>query len=106
MPRAKGWTPVSLPPIALIMTGAQAWEKQVEDGTLRILRSKDDGMWHASISFRPDEDYDTRYPTWDEIKEMRYGFLPDKAQVVMALPPKDEFVNIHETTFHLWEIAQ
>ena len=25
--------------------------------------------------------------------------------MAMVLPPKEEYVNLHNTTFHLWEVA-
>jgi len=41
---------------------------------------------------------------WDEIVEARYRFIPDGVQVAMLLPPREQWVNVHETCFHLWEI--
>jgi hypothetical protein len=54
--------------------------------------------WHLSIS------HQTRYPTWQEIKEARYELIPEEATMAMLLPPKGEYVNLHENCFHLWEI--
>lgn len=54
--------------------------------------------WHLSIS------HPKRLPTYDEVKEARYKFLPDNAHMAMIFPPKSEFVNVCETCFHLWEI--
>jgi len=54
--------------------------------------------WHLSIA------HQTRYPTWDEIKEARYRLLPDNVTMAMLLPPKDQFVNLHSNCFHLYEI--
>jgi len=94
--------------LLLVIPDLQVWRKEVEDGTLTLLRSKEEG-WHLSISFKEKEQweggpmFERRYPTWDEITEARYGFLPDKVHMVMHLPPKEEYVNLHETTFHLWE---
>lgn len=63
-----------------------------------ILAASDDGFrWHLSIS-HPD-----RYPTWDQIKHARYALLEDVEYMVMILPPKSEYVNIHENCFHLNE---
>ncbi len=45
-----------------------------------------------------------RIPTWEEIKEARYRFVPDEANMVMMLPPKRLYINLHPTTMHLWEI--
>lgn len=65
-------------------------------GACRILVTTDepDG-WHLSISCP------TRYPTWDEIATARYALGPKDVDVVMHLPPEDEYVNVHEYCFHL-----
>jgi len=65
---------------------------------LRIIVSIDGGMWHLSVS------HSTRYPTWDEIKYIRYKYLPNEITVGLLFPPKEYYVNIHPNCFHLWEI--
>ena len=55
-------------------------------------------LWRMSIANR------YRYPTWEEIKNARYKFVPDEVTMAMLLPPKSEYVNIHENCFHLHEI--
>jgi hypothetical protein len=55
-------------------------------------------LWHLSIS-HPD-----RYPTWDEIADVRYELVPDAITMAMLLPPRGQYVNVHERTFHLWQI--
>ena len=64
---------------------------------LRVLISMDEGLWHLSIS------HPKRYPTWDEIYEARYRFIPEAVQMVMHLPPRQEYVNVHQNCFHLFE---
>lgn len=54
--------------------------------------------WHLSIS-RED-----RYPSWDEIAHARYALLPDSITFGMILPPRGEYVNAHDYTFHLHEL--
>jgi hypothetical protein len=58
---------------------------------------KDEG-WHLSIS------HPNRYPTWDEVAKARYELVPDEVHMVMHLPKMDEYVNIHESCFHLHEL--
>lgn len=60
--------------------------------------SKDGGKWHLSISHR------NRLPTYEELKEARYKYLPDVKYMAQIFPPKGEFVNVCETCLHLWEI--
>lgn len=55
-------------------------------------------LWHMSIA-HPD-----RYPTWDEIADVRYRLVPDDVTMAMLLPPTSQYVNAHEHCFHLWEI--
>lgn len=80
------------------------YQKDVEDGHLSVLVGPEPEGFHMSISHRKDDLTPGRYPTWDEIHEARYEFCPDKMFMVMFLPPKEEYVNVHETTFHLWEV--
>lgn len=54
--------------------------------------------WHLSASC-PD-----RYPTWDEIADARYQLIPNEVMMVMVLPPREDYVNVHQTTLHLHEI--
>ena len=54
--------------------------------------------WHISISTP------NRYPTWEEIKTALYDFIPDEVTMAMLLPPKDEYVNVHNNCFHLHQI--
>lgn len=45
----------------------------------------------------------SRYPGWEEIKDARYSLLPAGLNFAMMLPPLNEYVNIHQNCFHLWE---
>jgi hypothetical protein len=86
------------------------WQKDVGDGHLTVLvgaeLQSDGPRWHMSISHRTNEHPPKagRYPTWDEIKEARYRFMPGDIYVAQILPPEDEFINVMGTCFHLWEI--
>jgi hypothetical protein len=55
-------------------------------------------LWHLSIS------HPHRYPTWDEIADARYELVPDDVTMALLLPPPVEYVNEHDTCFHLWQI--
>lgn len=55
-------------------------------------------LWHVSIS------HEHRYPTWDEIADIRYELVPDDVTMAMLLPPSGEYVNLHDHCFHLWQI--
>ena len=45
-----------------------------------------------------------RLPTWEEIKDARYLFIPNEVTMALLLPPKEEYVNIHETTMQMYEV--
>ena len=53
--------------------------------------------WHLSISHR------RRFPSWAEVRDARYEFCPGNISMVMVFPPKEEYVNIHENCFHLYQ---
>jgi hypothetical protein len=56
--------------------------------------------WHLSIA------HPRRYPTWEEIKEARYRFVPDRVTMAMLLPPRREYINLHPNCFHLYELRE
>jgi hypothetical protein len=84
--------------------GLRNYEGRVADGQLRVLVGQEPfgkgGRmgWHLSIS------HTSRIPTWDEIREARYKLVPDQAHMAMILPPRAEYVNVHPTTMHLYEV--
>jgi hypothetical protein len=82
--------------------------RRVHDGELRAIRSQDGPaqLWHLSVShWRRSKirDRAKRYPSWDELADARYDLLPANIDVVMHLPPPEQFVSAEDTTFHLHE---
>ena len=69
------------------------YEKQIS-----IIITKDAGLWHLSLS------HPSRLPVWDEIKNIRYKYLPNELTFSILLPPKEEYVNLDPNCFHLWQI--
>lgn len=57
------------------------------------------GAWHLSVSSNHTLGY-------YELKDIRYRFMPNDMAVAQIFPPREEFVNIHENCFHLYEIAR
>lgn len=84
--------------------GTKVFQRDVPDGFLEAFISIDDGDFHLSICHKTMQNLPGRYPTWDEIVDARYLFCPTNKTMAMLLPPPDEYVNIHSTTFHLWEL--
>ena len=62
-----------------------------------ILINKEDGLWHLSVSANHTLGY-------YELKEIRYKFMPNDMQVAQIFPPREEFVNVHDNCFHLFQI--
>lgn len=89
------------------MPEAKSWRQFVRDagdGVLSVIVSQDPHerfvdcyQWHLSIA------HPSRYPTWDEIAQARYDLVPDDVTMVMLLPPRREYVNVHKNCFHLHE---
>jgi hypothetical protein len=78
-----------------------------EDGDASVLVSRhpsDDplprirGKWHLSIA------HPKRNPTWDDIVRVRYALVPDECWMAQILPPRKEYLNLHQHCFHLYEI--
>ena len=84
----------------------EVWQRDVKDGHLTVLVSQEPGIgWHLWISHRLNRNPPRpgRNPKWNEIKDARYRFTPPDVSMCMILPPPNEYVNVHETTFHLHE---
>lgn len=81
-----------------------AAHRRVGDGQLSVIVAVEPKIgWHLSISHRGHNDRPGRYPRWDEIVAARERFLPHHIGFVMHLPPLDQYVAVHDTTFHLHE---
>lgn len=88
---------------------ARLWEKLVEDGRLRVIRTiepnEDGSKWtkHVSVAHSGPDNKPGRYPTWDEQKEVCWTFAPG-VRMYSIMPAENEpYVNHHPTTFHWWE---
>jgi len=71
---------------------------------LGILKSIDNtpkwgDLLHISISHKH------RYPSWDEIVLLKNHFFGDM-DVMMILPKKEDYVNVHKNCFHLWQTPE
>ena len=78
---------------------------EFKEGTFRmgrcvIIISIDVGKWHLSISTRDAS------PSYKEIKEARYKYIPDDVIMAQLFPSKKDFVNLHPYCHHLWEIKK
>lgn len=92
--------------LAAALGDAKVFQRDVEDGYLEAFITIDNGLFHFSICHKTILNQPGRYPTWPEIYEARYLLCPKDKTMVMFLPPPDEYVNLHATTFHLWELRE
>jgi hypothetical protein len=91
--------------------GLRAYQKEVADGHLTVLVAQCADpefllpLWHLSISHRTNDHPPRpgRLPSWYEIKEARYRFVPGDVTMALLLPPLDDYVNVHSTTMQMWE---
>lgn len=80
------------------------FERRVTDGSLRCIRARELGALHLSISWVGNSERQAkRYPRWDEIADARDTLLPQDLEFHMVLPKAEEYVAVHDTTFHLHE---
>lgn len=112
-----GWIKVALPPVPMFADTSN-YQKHIPPGFLICMverRKEDDkalfpdGRWHLSISHNMAErtgpqNTPGRFPTWEEIKEARYKFVPDNVNMAIMFPPSELYYNRHETCLHLLEV--
>jgi hypothetical protein len=113
-----GWKNIPpSPPIRAMLPNAMVYQKEVDlegfhghgleptpKGRLQVIVGPEPIGFHLSISFTPLFGAKARYPSWEEIIEARWEFCPPAMTLAMLLPPKEQYVNLHDTTFHLWEV--
>lgn len=82
-------------------TGFKAYRS--DDGLAILLSNDNIPKWgrliHVSIS-RQD-----RFPSWEEILAVKEHFFGD-IDVMMVLPKKEDYVNVHKNCFHLWQTPE
>ena len=114
-----GWVEVSLPGHPMFKN-SKSYQKSVGPGFIICMverRTKDDdkevfpnGRYHMSISHNiptaafTGQNTPGRYPTWDEIREARYKFVPHDVNMAIMFPPPDVYYNRHTTCLHLVQI--
>lgn len=104
------WRQIPAPPT--LGPDIACFQKDVADGHLSAFVGIEGGAWHLSISHRSNLlganglHLPGRYPTWDEIREARYRYCPANITMAMLLPPEDQYVNVHSTTFHMWQVPK
>ena len=107
------WTRHALNIPELAAYDVKHYRLDVDDGYLEVLVGREpigkDGAleWHLSIAMKSKflvGNSGPRLPTWDELKDARYRFCPRTVTMAMILPPPSEYVNVHQTTFHLYEL--
>jgi hypothetical protein len=99
-------TAPDLPSIAWTDRGAhpllaycRVFQAQRDDGVLTAFAGREPIGWHVSVS------HPTRLPTWGEVLAAR-DLAPDETTMAMVMPPRSDYVNVHETCFHLYEIER
>jgi hypothetical protein len=98
------WTPDR--PLNIDGIEGKVFRRRVNDGLLTTIVSHEPHGWHMSISFVDHRGELSRYPRWDEIADARYKLLPEDITMAMLLPPPENYVAVHDTTFHLHELAE
>jgi len=73
-------------------------EKEYRYNNFKIIVQRNDGKYNLVIIGKKKD------PTYRQIKNIRYKFLPDNITMGMIFPPKKHFVNIHKRCFHLFEL--
>jgi hypothetical protein len=85
----------------------RAYRRNVHDGFLSALLTQEPHGQHLSVAHHNGaarKDRARRYPTWDELADARYRLCAPGVDMVMILPPLDDYVACHPTTFHLHQV--
>lgn len=114
-----GWIEVSLPPHPMF-AHTKNYQKDLGVGFIICMvehrKTSDDkavfpnGRFHMSISHNiptaaiTGQNTPGRYPTWDEIREARYKFVPHDVNMAIMFPPPNVYYNRHTTCLHLVEV--
>lgn len=85
---------------------ASMWSEKVTGVRVTIEHVQDarTGRWmlHLIINMRPLE----REPSWEEYKAVRHAFFPHDVDTAIILPSTDQYVNVAEWAFHLWQLPE
>lgn len=82
-----------------IPPGALAFRSN--DGGLIVLVSEEvhkDGRTYLHVSFSRR----SRTPSYEDLDRVRKSFIGEGRESVQVFPPKEEYVNLHPHTLHLW----
>jgi hypothetical protein len=68
-------------------------------GDCIVMVAKENGLYHLSIS--------ANHPLgYHQIKTARYKFIPNSCIMAQIFPSREEFVNLHENCYHMYEIPR
>lgn len=80
------------------------WPSPYKSGRLRALFSIDEthhgALRHLSVSHK------NRTPTWEELLQARSIFFEDDTDCMMVMPVAEDYVNVHQYAFHIWQIPE
>ena len=71
------------------------------DGGLTVIVSEenhDDGFTYLHVSFSRR----SRLPTYEDLDRVRKAFIGEDRESVQVFPKREEYVNLHPNTLHLW----
>jgi hypothetical protein len=71
---------------------------ETSDGVTVICQRTHRYGYHLSIA------HPKRLPTWEEVRDIRYELVPDEAVMAMLLPPRADYVNVHDFCLQMIEV--
>lgn len=91
------WRPVIIP-AGWNQIGASAWRHTSGLKVIATVARENDGQRWAHISCS----YADRLPSWGDLVNVKEIFLGRDALALQVLPPRDEWINQHPYTLHLF----
>lgn len=90
------WTEIRTP----LFVAAFGGQMMQSNTGCTVVYGREAGLLHLSVS------HENRYPTWDELASARDLIGTPEQRFVMVFPSHDEYVNVHQSTLHLWQVAE
>lgn len=71
---------------------------------LAVLASLDFHKRHGLVLLHVSLSHPHQLPSWAEVAAVRDAFFPPDLDVMMVLPRRDDYVNVHPFAFHLQQL--
>lgn len=47
--------------------------------------------------------YPNRLPSWEDLRQVKDAFFGDDLDAMMVIPKAEDYINVHQYCFHIWQ---